>query len=101
MNLSLALGKLAGMLAPLLVPLKVPDPDPVPIPGLKKKANTILGALEWIGIVAGVGAVIIVAITLMMSFHRGEGGERAKSLVAVCIGLILIGSASAFVKFFV
>jgi hypothetical protein len=106
MMLSLIMAKTSGLTANavgLLVPLapKVPNPKPKPIPGMSGKADTILGALEWIGIIAGIAAVVVCAISLMFAFHRGEFGEKAKGLVGVSIGIMLVGAASAVVKFFV
>lgn len=84
----------------ILLKTKVPKSKPKPIPGLSHKANVIIGALTWIGLIAGVAATIVAGISLMFAFHRGEFGEKAKGLVGVCVGVMIIGSASAVVKFF-
>lgn len=65
-----------------------------------------LAVMEWIGILAGLVATIVILTTVMKSFSRCSGlaetrGGMLGLGMPVCFGLILIGSASAFVKFFV
>mgnify|MGYP004535845623 CR=1 FL=1 len=76
----------------------LPDPDPVAPPGFEGVA-TILGWAKWVGLIAGILALIGIAVMFMFNSRRGEGGEHVQKFVAVLVGVMVIGSATALIGF--
>ena len=96
MSLVLFVDTVAG--AALSAVLALPDPDPVQPPGFEGVA-TILGWAKWVGLVAAILALIAVAVMFMFNSRRGEGGDHVKTFVAILIGVMVIGAATALVGF--
>ena len=76
----------------------LPDPDPVAPPGFEGVA-TILSWAKWVGLIAAILALIAVAVMFMFNSRRGEGGEHLTTFVAILIGVMIIGAATALVGF--
>lgn len=74
------------------------DPSPVAPPGVEELVNTLLSWLMWGGLIAAVVGFIGAGIALMIANRRGEGQEHVKSLGYVCLGGILVMSASGLAQ---
>merc|ERR1711981_1489825 len=88
MSLQLLAADVVNVLAAL------PDPDPVAPPGFEA-VGTILGWAKWVGLIAAILALIAVAVMFMFNSRRGEGGEHVKTFVAILVGVMVIGAATA------
>ena len=63
--------------------------------------DTLLGYAAWIGFgVAGMG-IIFLGIILAMNARRGEGQGVINRATMICVGAIVMGSASSLVGFLV
>lgn len=80
------------------LPAALPDPQPVAPPGFEAVA-TILGWAKWVALIIAILALIAVAVMFMINSRRGEGGEHVKGFVAVLVGVMVIGAATALVGF--
>lgn len=76
----------------------LPDPDPIMPPGFDG-VTQILGIAKWAGLVVAILALIVLGAMLGINSRRGEGGEHAKTFVAILVGVIIIGAASSLVGF--
>ncbi len=76
-----------------MLALQVPDAPATAPPGFVDVALTILGWIKWVGIIAGVAGIIVIAI--MMMFGRRNRSQLAadglSALPWIVGGFILIG----------
>ncbi|WP_430648133.1 hypothetical protein [Agromyces sp. GXS1127] len=75
---------------------ELPNPEPQPIPGFEG-VTTILGWAKWIGLIAGILALIGLGVLFMFNSRRGEGGEHVKLFVGILAGVLIIGAAAFIV----
>lgn len=78
----------------------IPNPTPVVPP----QAGGLLTILNWasgIGLVLGVLGVIIVGISMVIVWNRGQGGQHLGTLGWVLGGCIIITGAAGIVRAFV
>lgn len=58
------------------------------------KATTILGVVQWIGYVIGIGMIIFVGIKYLLA-GAGEKAKAKETLIPILIGAILITMGTA------
>lgn len=79
----------------------VPKPKIGNVPEeLTKKVNEGLGLVFFFVTAVCVLGVLVVAAQLALAHRNGEVGEKLKALMAVLIGCLIAGSASAIAGFF-
>jgi len=82
---------------------------PLPSPGsgtdlpgqVQQQLNSVLGWVKWLGLAAAFAGLFVAAGRMALSHRMGSGGEHMSALGYIAGGLVLIGSASALVGFFV
>jgi hypothetical protein len=79
-----------------------PAPANSTLPGnVQTQLNDVLGWVKWLGLAAAFAGLFTAAGRMALSHRTGSGGEHMSALGYIAGGLILIGSASALVGFFV
>lgn len=75
-----------------------PTPANPSLPGnAEQTINTVLGWLKYIGLVACVAGLFLVASRMAVSHRHGGGGEHMAGLAYVAGSLIIIGAAGAII----
>jgi hypothetical protein len=82
---------------------------PLPSPGsgtdlpgqVQAQLNAVLGWVKWLGLAAAFAGLFVAAGRMALSHRMGSGGEHMSSLGYIAGSLVLIGSASALIGFFV
>ncbi|MGE3194630.1 MAG: hypothetical protein AB7K08_14320 [Microbacteriaceae bacterium] len=82
-----------------IVPTLIPDPDPVAPPGAEGPVAVILGWAKWLGLIAAVIGIIIIAVKIAINVRRGEAAGELGGLLYIAIACILVGSAVSLVGF--
>lgn len=89
------------LLAQGAAPLPAPG-DGTDLPsGVQTQLNDVLGWVKWLGLAAAFAGLFTAAGRMALSHRTGSGGEHMSALGYIAGGLVLIGSASALVGFFV
>jgi drug/metabolite transporter (DMT)-like permease len=79
-----------------------PAPTDTALPGqVQTQLDSILGWVKWLGLAAAFAGLFTAAGRMTLSHRLGSGGEHMSALGYIAGGLVLIGSASALVGFFV
>jgi hypothetical protein len=79
-----------------------PAPSNTALPGqVQTQLNAVLGWVKWLGLAAAFAGLFVAAGRMALSHRMGSGGEHMSSLGYIAGSLVLIGSASALVGFFV
>jgi len=75
-----------------------PTPATPSLPGNAEQAiNTVLGWIKYIGLVACVAGLFLVAARMAVSHRHGGGGEHMAGLAYVAGSLVIIGAAGAII----
>lgn len=77
------------------------DPEPTLPGGLQEKADTLLGVVMGVAMLACVAGVLIAAISMAISYRNGDPTENFGRLMMVMVACILVGSATSIVFFLV
>ncbi|MEO5536055.1 MAG: hypothetical protein ABIR17_13100 [Pseudolysinimonas sp.] len=81
------------------VPTGIPDPEPVAPPGAEGPVAVLLSWAKWLGLIAAVVGIIIIAIKIAINVRRGEAAGELGGLLYIAIACILVGSAVSLVGF--
>jgi hypothetical protein len=80
----------------------IPDPPPSAPAAMQAKVATALGLVKWVSLMAALG-VLLGAGALLFAAERGHGSglspQLKSTLGAVCVVLIIVGSAAQLVEF--
>ena len=88
----------ANDFAALLPQADIPNPAPVQPPGTNGFV-TIMGWVKWVALAVCVIGIIVAGALMAINSRRGEGGEHVKTFVAILVGVMVIGAATALVGF--
>jgi hypothetical protein len=77
----------------------IPTPSAAPPPGIADKATTLLGFIQWGGLIVCLGSLFIGGAIIAVKHRRGEGAEAMQSVLFPMIGTVVIGGAAALIGF--
>lgn len=81
-----------------MMPMAVPDPGAGAPPPGSDKFLTIMGWIKWGALGVCVLSLIIAGAALGFGGHRGEGGEHAKRIGYILVGVAIISGAVSLVS---
>jgi hypothetical protein len=81
----------------LLAGPDIPDPGEPATPPGSEKILAGLRWMKWAGYLTCVGAFIGLGVNMAIHHRRGEGGRHLTGMSWVFLGVIFIGSSTAFV----
>ncbi|GLY80450.1 hypothetical protein [Actinoallomurus iriomotensis] len=76
----------------------IPDPGSPETPPGSTKILTGLRWMKWVGYLTCVGAFIGLGVNMAIHHRRSEGGRHLTGMGWVFLGVIFIGSSTAFVS---